>query len=157
MTPLGMGDVKDLIPEEDLKLFGKIKDVVRQISNISFENFGLGDDTISCHVLVRSLEPFFEVKIVDGFFLNYYNHSWLVTPSGNVIDVYPVGILEGPILVEGIYNLAPALKMYKKVRDNYYKERFSKPEFKGAVEILTEEVKKIISEIFPDHLVKELT
>ena len=31
-----------------------------------------------------------------------FEHSWLVTPNKNIIDVYPIGILGRPILVDKI-------------------------------------------------------
>ena len=63
----------------------------------------------SCHGLCRGTQPFLkgDWKIVDGFF-NHINtfHSWLVHKASNLIlDVYPVGLISGPILLDGIYSL----------------------------------------------------
>ena len=59
---------------------------------------------LSCHVVVRAVALIIghQVKIVDGFFFPSFEHSWLVTEQGNVIDVYPVGTVGGPRWIDQV-------------------------------------------------------
>ncbi len=60
--------------------------------------------SLSCHMVVRAMARVIgrEVKVIDGYFFPVYQHSWLRTKQGNVIDVFPVGIVGGPIFVSKI-------------------------------------------------------
>ncbi|MFA6076699.1 MAG: hypothetical protein WC735_01335 [Candidatus Paceibacterota bacterium] len=72
--------------------------------------------TFECHTICRAIAKHIHgLKVVDGYYvgvaqqhrngkvvaqLQYCEHSWLVTPSGSIIDPYPVGCLAtNPILV----------------------------------------------------------
>ena len=124
MTPY----VRQLISESDYQIFLGIRQVVEKLPDLTLDDGNEGDE-ISCHMLVRALKPFFPVNVCDGFFYGYYQHSWLETKGGHVIDIYPVGILGGPILVEAsICRLtAPSQKLYRK-NSRIYRGKFSKPE-----------------------------
>lgn len=143
MTPY----VKGLISGEDLKTFLKIKEVVEKLPDLKPESQEndpeYDDEIISCHMLVRALKPFFPVKVCDGYFCGGYQHSWLITASGHTIDVYPVATLGGPILIEGSF-CSPARKLYRR-NNKRYNGRFSKPKFRSGVELLRNEIRKILS------------
>jgi hypothetical protein len=95
---------------------------------------------LSCHILARAVAqalPWFRLKCIDGQFLQGFNHSWLVTEDAHIIDVYPVGILRGPILIDGQARLLSS-QMYKPVvprssRARYYKTMFDSAWFASAV------------------------
>jgi hypothetical protein len=138
MTPY----VKKFVSEDDLGIFLNIRGVVEKLPDIH-----IGDgryDAVSCHMLVRAIEPFFPVSVCDGCFCERYEHSWLLTASGHIIDVYPVAILGGPILVDGVTYSSPSRRLYKEDKDRYG-ERFSRPEFENGVKLLKFEVGKILS------------
>lgn len=59
------------------------------------------DDCISCHVVAAAVQRAWpSLKLVHGRFMMHWEHSWLVTPSGNIIDAYPIAVLGGPILID---------------------------------------------------------
>ncbi len=98
MTPF----VRSLLPEEDINLFEKIRIIVQAFP----DNLDLGKDSknkpvkLSCHILAHALGRPFTLEVKDGYFHPHYEHSWLETRNGHIIDVYPVGILGGPFLIE---------------------------------------------------------
>lgn len=94
----------DRVPQTEQDIFRAVR---RAVNSLPDEMpLGRGPDgkvILSCHILARAVGRVFGLKCVDGFFHPTFQHSWLVTPSGNVIDVYPVGILGGPILADRIH------------------------------------------------------
>lgn len=89
------------VPPEDLALLKKIRYGFDALPDL---DLGLGQDgtprLVSCHMLARAVARVFSLPFQDGLFLGRVNHSWVLTPkSGNIIDVYPVAIVGGPILV----------------------------------------------------------
>lgn len=89
-----------LVPAEDLLLLEQIQLVFGYLPEI---DLGKGEDKkpilISCHTLARALSSFFPVKWVYGMYASLYQHSWLLTDHGSVIDAYPVACVGGPILI----------------------------------------------------------
>lgn len=76
----------------------------------------LNDPKPNCHAICRALAKHVRgIKVVDGNFiglkqqkkkgqtyfkLRFAAHSWLVTPSGTIIDPYPVGFMSvNPVMV----------------------------------------------------------
>src|SRR3989338_7413313 len=76
--------------------------------------------SFECHSICRAVaSKVTKLKVVDGkyvgvrqrrnrkkktcrLYLRYATHSWLVTPSGSIIDPYPVGFLTpNPVLMVG--------------------------------------------------------
>jgi hypothetical protein len=83
-----------LLPADDQRLLRRIEHKLVKMS----------DDPISCHVLARAVQQCFDgLKVVDGYIRGpvRYNHTWLTTESKNIIDVYPVAIVGGPLLLAG--------------------------------------------------------
>lgn len=46
--------------------------------------------TLSCHMLARAVASVFDLRVCDGYFgPESYDHSWVLTPQGQIIDTYP--------------------------------------------------------------------
>jgi hypothetical protein len=99
----------------DKQLFVRVMDIFL-ITEKYLENNIKGTKefpTFECHSTCRAIaEHIGELKVVDGHYLGvsrrrrndvklrYCAHSWLTTPSGSIIDPYPVGIFSvNPIMV----------------------------------------------------------
>jgi hypothetical protein len=89
------------------------KDILRRIEQMmdhfpDDEDYGTDDKgkpvVLSCHIVVRAVAQALggRIEVVDGHYFPCFDHSWLKTEEGNVIDVYPVGIVGGPIFVHRI-------------------------------------------------------
>ena len=137
MTPY----VRKFIDDEDLKVFLKIREIVEKLPDLRFDD--TEDGTVSCHMLARAMKLFFPVKVYDGYFCGSYQHSWLRTRNGAIIDLYPVATMGGPILIDDSTFYCPARKLYKANRSRY-NGMFSKSEFKMRVRLLRDEIKKIL-------------
>jgi hypothetical protein len=89
------------IPQEDQELLRQVRLVFDALPEIDFGEKGNGKKIlVSCHTICRALKPLFpSLKYVYGRYAALYEHSWLETENGSVIDVYPVGSVGGPILV----------------------------------------------------------
>lgn len=112
--------------------------------------FDLGRDAklqpieLSCHILARAVRSQFKnLKVKDGFFNRFCEHSWLVTPSGNIIDVYPVAIYGGPILLD--CSAASPVKRLYEPKPSHYGKRFRTYEFTRSVETASREVTKVMA------------
>ena len=113
------------LPQDDVDIFFKIRKVVENFPDRGFASGKMGEPMpLSCHLLARAIGKIFGLKYVDGHSFPGYQHTWLVTSSGNIIDVYPVATLGGPIILDG--NCVRQVKnFYKKKRlsigaSNYY-------------------------------------
>ena len=101
--------VTDYISPKERNLFKKIKDAVNRMDDPFLEK----EIILSCHVLTRAVHNIFLLEVEDGYFADYYQHSWLRTKNGHFVDVYPVACLGGPIMIDG-GNASPARKLYRK-------------------------------------------
>jgi hypothetical protein len=54
---------------------------------------------ITCHNICRAFSRVLGMKVETGYWLAGFEHSWLLTQHNNIIDVYPWGVVGGPILV----------------------------------------------------------
>lgn len=96
----------------------------------------IGEDiVISCHMLARAVGNLWKLKVVDGHFDTFFEHSWCKTSDDNIIDVYPVGILGGPILVDGHTHLARTAYSDREVSKTT-KRQFESEWFTLAVQII---------------------
>jgi len=119
------------ISKEEVELFEKIRKAVTVMPDIDLGKDEEGEEIIlSCHILARAVARVFLLRFVDGYFYPNYNHTWLVTAAENIIDVYPVAIFGGPILISGAFS-SLARWLYKK--DNISNGLFSKPSFRRSV------------------------
>ena len=137
------------IPEEEVTLFLKIKAAGEQLEDL---DLGIDDDQepipVSCHMIARAVAELFPVMLKDGFYLKGYQHSWIVTVSGHLIDVYPIGVLGGPILCENTSMLSPARRLYHEVdleAESIVYDFFKKPWFLRSVQTVTDALRKAIA------------
>lgn len=86
------------LPEAEVTLFHKIKRVIDLLPDLETESEG--GTLISCHTLARVIGKHFGLKVETGKYHEIYEHSWLRTPGGRIIDVYPVATLGGPLLID---------------------------------------------------------
>ena len=139
MTPYALQFVR----AEELAIFNKVRDVVTRLPDVD-----LGIDIVdkkpiilSCHILARAIAKNFPLKVNSGYFARSYEHSWLTTASGHIIDVYPVATLGGPILIDGSRR-SPARLLY--TPDNrFLRGIVTSTSFKQSVSI----VSKLISRL----------
>lgn len=142
MTPY----YKQFVPNHELALFEKIEGMI-----INMKDIDLGDDEngdriiLSCHMLARAVAKLLKQKYVDGYFYPNFEHSWIVLPSGAIVDLYPISILGGPILMAGGCN---------SVTETYYTAcssqkiscgRFSQPSFKRSVQRILRALKQTLN------------
>lgn len=132
-----------LAHDDDRKIFDKICRGVQLLP----DELELGEDeekrpvVLSCHVLARAVSKIFSVKLEDGYFCYHWEHSWVVGPHLNIIDVYPVAILGGPIMVMGDYG-SPHKMLYQPLpTEAIYQDRFQKSSFLNAVEIVEKKLR----------------
>jgi hypothetical protein len=130
MTPYAT----QFFPQETLDLFASIKEGVEKLPDVDLGTHPRRGDPIllSCHMIVRAVRRVFRrgLKVADGHFHPAPDHSWLITPCGNIIDVYPVGIIGGPILVESKQvPWSPGNVLYKKDRSVIRRVRKDQAEF----------------------------
>ncbi len=121
--------------DEDLLLFERVKRAIGQMEDTNLEMDEDGKQIVlSCHILARAVARVFScLRVVDGHFIGGYDHSWVETRSGHVIDLYPVAMIGGPIMILGGH-ASPKETMYvrlptKRVSDG----RFGRKSFQRAV------------------------
>ncbi len=141
MTP----HAAQIIQKEDISIFEHIRDAIISLPDLDLGTDEAGQNIIlSCHMLARAVGEVYSLRVVDGFFYPYYQHSWVETKYGNVIDPYPVGILGGPILVDGNRIYAPSKHLYlPKSTSKISQGRFSKPSFRRSVRKLVHALIKL--------------
>lgn len=136
-----------LLPKSDVEMWQRIRKSIEALPDLD-----LGPDEfdrrvlISCRMLARAVSNVFGLEFRDGYFVSPgFNHSWVVTPEKNIIDVYPVGILGGPILVDEsvsrISNIYVALS--PEILARRYGAMLNTTWFNRAVEKVTEEIRKV--------------
>lgn len=139
------------IPREEQKLFAEIRKCIANLPN----EFDLGNNEggerleLSCHILARAVALLFNLKYVDGKHLDLVEHSWVETPTGNIIDVYPVGALGGPQLIAAdsffVFKRREYVTISKKDWRNRYGEMDNSPSFNRAIDIVSEKLQEKIS------------
>src|SRR3989344_4689806 len=137
MTPY----IQQFVAENELRTFEEVRLIVNRLPNIDLSDIGEDEhgDTliISCHMLARAISTFFSLKVRDGKFMSGYQHSWLETASGHIIDVYPVATLGGPILIDGgRKSFSPSRGMYTVTHKKYYGHKFDTRQFRRCVKRL---------------------
>ncbi len=132
------------VSKEDKELFEKISDVVNQLPEIDLgvDEYGRKIE-LSCHVLVRAIAKVFSLKYEDGYYNPHFSHSWIRTDGGHIIDVYPVAVIGGPILIaEGISS--PIRFHYTKTLAREVSQgNFSRSSFRRSVRRVTREIQKM--------------
>lgn len=90
------------IEQEDIEIFNIIKGTIQRINpQIPAEIMAYNGNEIkiSCHMLADAVSEVFGLEIKRGYYITGYEHSWIITHFGNIIDVYPWGTIGGPILI----------------------------------------------------------
>ena len=132
------------IEPEDLDLFTQIKQAVDQLNK---SDLGVDDQddqiVLSCHILARAVAKVFDLKHVDGLYHPNFDHTWLITNGGQLIDVYPVSTIGGQIMIVTPKMQTPAYWLYKPKRLN---AGFAKPWFRRAVRITIAALQKNLSQ-----------
>ncbi|MEX1063912.1 MAG: hypothetical protein WD898_01205 [Candidatus Paceibacterota bacterium] len=143
MTPYAI----TVAPHSDLQVLAKIIKVMEYMPDIELPD----KEEVSCHMIARALAEFFPVQYKDGYFPRKgYQHSWLVTQTGNVIDAYPWAIVGGPVMLDmrlgspwnGMFQAHPLLSLENE-------------EFKRNTQTVTEAMREVINKlgIKPEPLV----
>jgi len=142
MTPY----VTQFIEPYELAQFEEICRVIRELPDL---DLGLKKDgsriLLSCHILARAIATVFDLKYVDGFFNPHYQHSWVLNERGNLIDVYPVAMIGGPIMYphQDLDHNCPSHRLYKK---GGLRLKTRNRAFCQALEIVTKEVRRLHDE-----------
>jgi hypothetical protein len=85
--------LNELHQEEDFYIYKK---AIKFCENSNFE---------SCHDAAQKFEHYCRSKQINGvvkvtgYFVAGFEHSWCETKFGNIIDLYPVGTIGGPLLI----------------------------------------------------------
>jgi hypothetical protein len=140
MTPY----CRRFITDEEIAIFHEIKDAVETLPDINLGKNENGKAIIlSCHILARAVSKVFAVPYNDGYFHPNFEHSWIVIPGGHIVDLYPVSIYGGPILMTGgKYSIAA--NYYVKRSSKWIGQgRFSKSSFRRSVRLITKALQKI--------------
>jgi len=110
MTPY-VARFVSIYEQESLEIIGKI---LKAMPDVDYGVDAGGEQLfVSCHVLARVVTSFFpKFPYRDGYYADFFEHSWNVTPTGHVLDVYPVGCLGGPIIIDGDIIAGPGKALY---------------------------------------------
>ena len=109
-----------IVSPDELDLTRKIAQIIQALPDVPIPPDLHGTkQEVSCHMLVRAIHALYpELQVQDGFYHSQYPHSWLLTPTGNVLDVYPVAGASGPLLLAG-GEASPVLHLYTRKRYRY--------------------------------------
>lgn len=133
------------ISENDLELFAKIKKALERMGDpdLGFDENG-EVIILSCHILARAVAKVFPVRVRDGFFAKVFNHSWVETSSGHLIDLYPVAVIGGPIMFEGRFD-SPKKRIYTYTSAKRQSHgSFSKNSFRRAVRRVVRALRRVL-------------
>ena len=136
---------EQLVARADIEIFEEIRRAVELLSEIDLGSDDRGQAVVlSCHVLARAIARVFGLRYVDGWVRPNYEHSWVLSPAGHIIDVYPVAVIGGPILMENRSGHSPASHIYDTSdRHKLYRGDFSRPWFRRSVRRVSVELQKI--------------
>lgn len=127
MTPYA----RKFISNDDSKTFERVRELVLNLPDLDFGESEEGKGIIlSCHMLAIAIAKFLNLEVVHGYFCSMYQHSWVVTPTKHIIDVYPIGILGGPIMIDGM-DRSPVSHLYNRATLGI---NFETESFKRSVE-----------------------
>ncbi len=133
MTPI----VLSMLPKEDVELLEKTRLIVHAFPDgLDYGKHPDGEQIVlSCHILAGAIANIFCLDVKTGYFRPNYDHSWVKTPNGHIIDVYPVGILGGPFLVEQTASfISPGRHLYQP-DVSVWERAFAKKHIKQAINI----------------------
>ncbi len=139
MTPYAMA----LIHGEDILLWRKVRWLVENLPDINFGEKTSGETIVlSCHMLARAIGEIFNLHVVDSCIVHGHEHSWLITQHGNILDVYPIATIGGPIIIDGSSFFARSIyNGQKKIEE--WSELFEEEWFKRSVQEIERELRKL--------------
>ncbi|MCF7835962.1 MAG: hypothetical protein K9M15_02475 [Candidatus Marinimicrobia bacterium] len=134
------------VSREEITLFEKIRYSTIRLPDIDLGLDEKGKEVIfSCHMLARAVAKVFGLKYVDGYYTPNFEHSWILTPEKHLIDVYPIAVIGGPILMVSEKFNSPARWHYKKMSTRKISYgRFSKPSFRRSVRRIEKAIRNIL-------------
>lgn len=134
----------EFIDTKDVELWRTARDMVEALPETDLGKCEDGVSVIlSCHILARAIGEVFELQTEDGHGMAPgFEHSWCRTKNGNILDVYPIGMLGGPLLVDG-HSMLGRLLYKKKSSTEISRGRFETDWFANAVKIVTSEISSI--------------
>lgn len=150
-TKLWQPEMAEYAPVEDVKILELIRLVLARLPEV---DLGIGRK-----VTARILTEAFEIAMPDnvwqvgGINPNGLEHYWLVTPNGNMIDVDPIGILGGPLLIDCIHTcVCPGRSYSKKELDDLPSYRLTEESgdersHEKCVQKVAREIKRILAGI----------
>lgn len=73
------------------------------ISQLEYKRAKKGQCSLSyCHLMATLVGMTFPVKVVDGYWHRNFNHSWVETKWGSIIDVSPIACRSLPLMYPGV-------------------------------------------------------
>jgi hypothetical protein len=150
MTPI----YANFLTPAQAALFTEIRRLVTALPDLDLGVDAKGEPILlSCHLLARALGQVLGLRHVDGKYHVGYNHSWLVTDDDLwIIDVYPIGALGGPIMVDRGHTLTSIGRHLYTPRRLTRLElglTFSSVPFRRAVRRLVRELRRLQSQSAP--------
>jgi len=143
MTPCAVtyGDVT----VEEVQLCETVRGWLSRLPDVPIQPNRKGHlQVMSCHMLARAVKRLVPtLMVVDGRYYPSFEHSWLLTPRGNILDVYPVCGASGPLLLVGEYP-SPAPFLYRQGR--LLHPFFSQVWFRQGVKDITAALRRIQAE-----------
>lgn len=131
----------------EIQLWENIRKAIDNLPEIDLGKDNKGDTILlSCHMLARAVSAVYGLEFRDGYFGSPgFSHSWIVTEKKNIIDVYPVGMLGGVLLIDEF--VASMVKLYRtftpKQTAHRYSTIFESEWFKNSVKKVTKELRRV--------------
>lgn len=147
----------DRFTEEELFAWHYVRELISRVPDeIDLGSKPNGDKVIiSCHMLCHALHVIVPtLRVEDGYYCKGYEHSWLLTSRGNIIDAYPIATLGGPLLLDATScPFPPAEELYQ--RDNQISAQVvwlqHQPWFKEAFAKLVRIMIEVPMRMFPSN------
>ncbi len=99
--------IRKVMDDRAYNSFLRVKREVRKVPEMELPS----GKNLSCHIVCRLLTKLTGLEYRDGYFDERFEHSWLVLDR-YIVDPYPIGLLEGPIIFETEYGL-PWRRLYQ--------------------------------------------
>jgi hypothetical protein len=123
------------IEKDDIVLFRYIQQI---LENTELPNLGNDDNgrkiEVSCHMIAEVLSKILDIELKHGYFIPGFEHSWLATINRNIIDVYPCGIVGGPLLISHI--IIPHKEIFYTVNNCFIDQVFYTQHYKVSAKLV---------------------
>lgn len=89
-------------PEEDRILLEKISKALEKLRENDIHANGYeGDHFATVFILAKVISNVFGLRFAEGLYSESQKHCWVTTINGHIIDLYPIDIFGGPLLIDG--------------------------------------------------------